>query len=86
MRKEWITDRKEMESLLQEALVGCLAGIAFGAAVVYAMEGSFRISVLATPLLFVAVILAAPILSAVASLVPAMTAARHDPAVVLREE
>lgn len=27
MPKEWITDRKEMESLLQEALVGCLATV-----------------------------------------------------------
>lgn len=27
MPKEWITDREEMESLLQEALVGCLATV-----------------------------------------------------------
>ena len=27
MSKEWITDREEMESLLQEALVGCLATV-----------------------------------------------------------
>lgn len=68
------------------ALLGCLAGMAFGSAAAYALDGSFSTGALAMPWLLVAVILAAPILSAVASLVPAMMAARHDPAVVLREE
>jgi putative ABC transport system permease protein len=68
------------------ALLGCLAGVGFGAAAAYATDGSFSAGALAMPWLFVAVILAAPILSAVAGLVPAMMAARHDPAVVLREE
>jgi cell division protein FtsX len=43
-------------------------------------------SVLVSPALLLAVLAAAPLLCALASYVPALTAARQDPAVVLREE
>jgi predicted lysophospholipase L1 biosynthesis ABC-type transport system permease subunit len=71
------------------AVVGYAAGLAI-AAVWDAYEagaaGAVGLAALWMPGLALAVLAAAPLVSAAASLVPAMTAAGQDPALVLREE
>jgi len=80
---------KSLLAGLTGAAVGYAAGLALGqawmrwesgGAAVAGSAPAFDVSLLA------AVLLAAPLLSAAASLVPALTAAQQDPAVILREE
>jgi hypothetical protein len=74
-------------------LIGAVAGYVLGFAVAAVWDAresggqeAVGVAALFGPGLLAAALVAAPLLSAVASLVPAMMAARQDPAVVLREE
>ncbi|MBE3070075.1 MAG: FtsX-like permease family protein, partial [Planctomycetes bacterium] len=73
-------------------LIGAAAGYAAGFAVAAAWDAigsaagdAVGVAALFAPWLLAAALVAAPLLAAVASLVPAMLAAREDPAVILRE-
>jgi len=68
------------------AVAGCAAGIAVGAVAAQITEGAFSPRAVAIPWVFLVILVVAPVLAGVASLVPAMAAAAHDPAVVLRED
>lgn len=71
-------------------LIGALAGYALGYGVVFAMWGSdvelLSLTRLFKPYLLFLVLIGAPVLAVGASWVPALIAARQDPAVILREE
>jgi len=78
-------------------LIGAVAGYAVGFAVAAAWDireagdtalggQAVGAAALFAPVLLVATLVLAPLLSAMASLVPAMMAAQQDPAIVLREE
>ena len=71
-------------------LIGALAGYALGYGVVFAMWGSdvelLLLTRLFKPYLLFLVLISAPVLAVGASWVPALIAARQDPAVILREE
>lgn len=70
---------------LAGAVLGCIGGVATGAA--WGEPGAaLQVSALLMPDVLLLVIVAAPVLSGVAGWVPAMMAGRQDPAVVLSEE
>ena len=66
--------------------VGCAIGLAIGAVTGEAPAGEQADLIVLQPLVLLTTLLAAPLLSALASWAPAMSAAWQDPAVVLREE
>ena len=66
------------------ACIGYPAGFAIGA--VWGKSGQLAIAGLFSPVLLVSVIVAAPLLAALATWLPALAAARQDPALVLREK
>jgi hypothetical protein len=71
------------------ALAGCGIGLGVGFVAAIAGEGGFELEwagEMLSPGLLVTVILAAPLLAAAASWVPAILAGRQDPAVILQEE
>jgi putative ABC transport system permease protein len=70
---------------LAGALLGCITGTLLGA---LGWESGTARNILAgfDPLLFLAVVAAAPLLAAVAAWLPALLAVRQDPALILREE
>ena len=71
------------------AVLGCLGGIAIGVVLATRLETSLSTADaarLVSPLLIVALAVAAPLLSVAASWVPSMLAARQDPAIVLSHE
>jgi hypothetical protein len=68
------------------ACLGCLGGLFAGAAFGAPPPGPAKPGTLFNTLLFVLVILSAPILAAAASWIPALIASQQDPAVVLSQE
>ncbi|GAG50593.1 unnamed protein product, partial [marine sediment metagenome] len=71
---------------LLTGLVGACIGYAAGLAVALAWSPTLSPAEFFDPLLPVMLLLLAPVLSCLAGWVPAMSAARQDPAVILQEE
>ena len=71
---------------LRIAAIGCLAGLAMGAAASHLLQGMLYAVSPADPITYAAIILLVVVVAVAASAGPALSAATTDPAKVLREE